>query len=322
MNPILLPLGPGKPSQGHPPHLNGFIAANPRPNNYTNGLQLSSQTPYGPHIPTTINTVSGGSAGTASGGSGLTGTNGVAQEEISTIFVVGFPDDMQEREFQNMFTFSAGFEAATLKIPNKEYTSYGGITSSVVGQSGLRSGNLGGNYGYQGSNDPYNLVTVKSGGVVVDSGRDFTMFWPAAPVDDGGPGGNGHFFGGSGGAPRKQIIGFAKFRTREEALLARDMLQGRRVDIEKGSVLKAEMAKKNLHTKRGVGPVVPGGATSGGTSLGPTAPNGLASNSLAYGGGVTQGLPVLQQQFGGGQDLYNKRIGMNEKMTTEGRERS
>ncbi|OBZ70991.1 Dihydroorotase [Grifola frondosa] len=40
-------------------------------------------------------------------------------------FVVGFPDDMQEREFQNMFTFSAGLEAATLKIPNNEFTSYG-----------------------------------------------------------------------------------------------------------------------------------------------------------------------------------------------------
>ena len=40
------------------------------------------------------------------------------QEEITTIFVVGFPDDMQEREFQNMFTFATGFEAAILKIPS------------------------------------------------------------------------------------------------------------------------------------------------------------------------------------------------------------
>jgi hypothetical protein len=30
---------------------------------------------------------------------------------------VGFPDDMAEREFQNMFTFCPGFEAAALKIP-------------------------------------------------------------------------------------------------------------------------------------------------------------------------------------------------------------
>lgn len=38
-------------------------------------------------------------------------------EEISTLFVVGFPENMQEREFQNMFMFSPGFEAATLKVP-------------------------------------------------------------------------------------------------------------------------------------------------------------------------------------------------------------
>lgn len=40
------------------------------------------------------------------------------REEISTIFVVGFPEDMQEREFQNMFLFSSGFEAAMLKVPS------------------------------------------------------------------------------------------------------------------------------------------------------------------------------------------------------------
>lgn len=51
---------------------------------------------------------------------------------------------------------------------------------------------------------------------------------------------------------RKQIIGFAKFHTRADALHARDVLSGRRVDAEKGSILKAEMAKKNLHTKRGL----------------------------------------------------------------------
>jgi hypothetical protein len=39
-------------------------------------------------------------------------------EEISTLFVVGFPENMQEREFQNMFMFSPGFEAATLKVPS------------------------------------------------------------------------------------------------------------------------------------------------------------------------------------------------------------
>lgn len=36
-------------------------------------------------------------------------------DDVTTIFVVGFPDDMHEREFQNMFIFAKGFEAASLK---------------------------------------------------------------------------------------------------------------------------------------------------------------------------------------------------------------
>ncbi|KAJ2581963.1 hypothetical protein GGH95_001796, partial [Coemansia sp. RSA 1836] len=100
-------------------------------------------------------------------------------DDITTIFVGGIPDDMKEREFQNMFTFSPGFEAATLKFPSP------------------------------------------------DDGFD----------KDG---------------QKKQIIGFAKFHTRTEALEARDVLTGRLVDAEKYCVLKAEMAKKNLHTKRGL----------------------------------------------------------------------
>ncbi|KAJ7887539.1 hypothetical protein B0H14DRAFT_2337692, partial [Mycena olivaceomarginata] len=228
------------------------------------------------------------------------GPMGAMQEDISTIFVVGFPEDMQEREFQNMFTFSPGFEAATLKIPNKEYTAYGGVgvlsPQQQPSQQQQPNGNAtqqqqpalrgGGTYNaYAGSNDPYNLVTVNQGGVLVDAGREGGIAsWPAPaaqpqaaapnPNEDGqaqqqppafAPGGVS--VGGAGILPpRKQIIGFAKFRTREEALGARDVLQGRRVDIDKGAVLKAEMAKKNLHTKRGVGPV--GGGVVGGGMVG------------------------------------------------------
>lgn len=144
-----------------------------------------------------------------------------------------------------MFTFSSGFEAATLKIPNKEFTAYG---SGTGGQSGPTA-----RMQYPGANDPYNLVTVNQGGVVVDGGRDGpTTSWPSATDES-------HFVPSNLPVqpPRKQIIGFAKFRTRQEALEARDILQGRRVDIERGAVLKAEMAKKNLHTKRGPG-VPPG----------------------------------------------------------------
>ncbi|KAG0167156.1 hypothetical protein DFQ28_006237, partial [Apophysomyces sp. BC1034] len=134
----------------------------------TNGQNLSQVATYVQQLPNNQTTTTNGTT---------TGIN----EEISTIFVVGFPDDMQEREFQNMFIFSPGFEAATLKVPSKDQ-----------------------------EEDP-GLNNINN--------------------------------------PRKQIIGFAKFRTRFEALESRDILNGRRVDAEKGSMLKAEMAKKNLHTK-------------------------------------------------------------------------
>ncbi|KAF7332518.1 RRM domain-containing protein [Mycena kentingensis (nom. inval.)] len=225
---------------------------------------MHSQTPYGPHVPANIPM-------------GPPPNNiPPPHEDISTIFVVGFPEDMQEREFQNMFTFSPGFEAATLKIPNKEYTAYG-LPPNGPSPQQRALGGAGQYNSYAGSNDPYNLLTVNQGGLVIDAGRDGITSWPAPPDDPNAlglgpvpsahsmPPPTGHF------APRKQIIGFAKFRTREEALGARDVLQGRRIDIEKGAVLKAEMAKKNLHTKRGVGPVA-GPAMVGGNSGPPPPP--------------------------------------------------
>ena len=196
-------------------------------------------------------------------------------------------DLVQEREFQNMFTFSLGFEAATLKIPNKEYTAYG--SSGPTTSQPFRGGSSYAPYLNSGQNDPYNIVTVNQGGVVVDNGRDGpTTSWPplAMPLADDA----GHFQGGAGTQPpRKQIIGFAKFRTRQEALDARDILQGRRIDVEKGAVLKAEMAKKNLHTKRGVG-IGNTNSGSGSISLNGVSPLGNLSNNvggLANLGGLT-----------------------------------
>lgn len=194
-----------------------------------------------------------------------------------------------------MFTFSTGFEAATLKIPNKEYTAYGGPGGNVPGNSALplRSGAMNfAQYG-SGSNDPYNLVTVNQGGVVVDGGRDgTTASWPSTLTLPSGQDSldvvNGHFGGVTQAQnsmpPRKQIIGFAKFRSRQEALEARDVLQGRRVDIEKGAVLKAEMAKKNLHTKRGVGLMGVGVGGAGGIAGMMGGANGGALSSEALGG--------------------------------------
>ena len=259
---------------------NGSHSQPPYQTSYGNGLGghsvvhgLHTQPQFGPPLPG--NGAGPGQGGAQSGGvagaPSMNHTNGPtpgsqAQEEISTIFVVGFPDDMsvrnrplprpcdrsrshyyfcyQEREFQNMFTFSSGFEAATLKIPNKESTSYGNVNGQAGRPQGLTMP-------FGGSSDPYNHLTMNQGGVLIDGGRDGPMTsWPAsAPNDDS------HFMQNNMPMqpPRKQIIGFAKFRTREQALEARDVLQGRRVDVEKGAVLKAEMAKKNLHTKRGPG---------------------------------------------------------------------
>jgi len=46
--------------------------------------------------------------------------------------------------------------------------------------------------------------------------------------------------------PHRQIIGFARFRTRHDALAALDTLQGMCVDVQKGSLLQAELARNNL----------------------------------------------------------------------------
>ena len=40
------------------------------------------------------------------------------QADISTIFIIGFPDDFKERELINMFLFAPGFEGAVLKSTN------------------------------------------------------------------------------------------------------------------------------------------------------------------------------------------------------------
>ncbi|KAF9984052.1 hypothetical protein BGZ75_004385 [Mortierella antarctica] len=166
--------------------------------NGLSGLSLAAQglgNGYGSHTSSLSSGLFGfnnasNSNSNSNGGSLFNNTasnNGGNQEEISTIFVVGFPEDMQEREFQNMFVFTPGFEAATLKIPNKDQQEDDALTLGVNGVN-----------------------------------------------------------------PRKQIIGFAKFRSHQEALQAISVLSGRRVDAEKGSLLKAEMAKKNLHTRRGL----------------------------------------------------------------------
>ena len=79
--------------------------------NSWNGMHIQSQTPYGPHLQTATGSAGPGpspnSAIVLNGMSHFNGTNGGAppgnaQEEISTIFVVGFPEDMQVRVKSNI----------------------------------------------------------------------------------------------------------------------------------------------------------------------------------------------------------------------------
>jgi hypothetical protein len=84
----------GKPAGGplsHHSQHSGYIHSSQVP--FTNSIHLQSQTPYGPHLQTN-------GPPTSNGATSVNHVNGVpsansAQEEISTIFVVGFPEDMQ-----------------------------------------------------------------------------------------------------------------------------------------------------------------------------------------------------------------------------------
>jgi collagen type II alpha len=200
---------------------------------------------------------------TAQQSSGLSGGSTLmsagAPEEITTVFIVGFPDDMTEREFANMFLFAKGFEASTLKIPAGGPTVPGGPHRP---ENGALSGPGG----------PYNAVTMPGAGLFDLAGpgppggwdeHSLSLALSRAGAGDAfsslsNLGGLSSALQGLGGPSNsmtpggkiKQIIGFAKFRTRSEALEARDALNGRKIDAERGCVLKTEMAKKNLHTKQ------------------------------------------------------------------------
>lgn len=41
----------------------------------------------------------------------------LSDEVVTTVYINGFPDDFKERELQNLFIFSRGFEGCSLRIP-------------------------------------------------------------------------------------------------------------------------------------------------------------------------------------------------------------
>ncbi|RXK37390.1 hypothetical protein M231_05377 [Tremella mesenterica] len=170
-------------------------------------------------------------------------------EVISTIFVVGFPDDMQEREFANLFTFAPGFEAATLKFPSgqrhREPTA--ALLAELQHLAALQQEHGEGNQpGLEDAIAALQLSATASTSASTTPSAAISLT-PSAPSNP--------MLGGGGPTlpsipPRRQTIGFARFRSRADALSAKEHLQGRRIDVLTGATLKAEMAKKNLHTKR------------------------------------------------------------------------
>lgn len=213
-----------------------------------------------------------------------------SQDDISTIFVVGFPEDMAEREFQNMFIFSTGFEAATLKIPSaappqrerpvadlaKANAANGAWDPFSSGPNPPDAGQYEDAYGNQvldGSNGSSNNPSALALALANGQPRDGAV---------------------SPAGARKQSIGFAKFRTRALALAARDQLSGKKVDAS-GATLKAEMAKKNLHTKRGLAAEGPF-AHSGPPPLNPAMP-GLDGSALARLAQAGQLNPAMLAEF-------------------------
>lgn len=88
-------------SSNQPPPPSHVSTYGPQTAAYSNGLHISSQTPFGPHVasPNSGPLLNGNASiglppGINQANMLLSGTNG-QHEDISTIFVVGFPEDMQ-----------------------------------------------------------------------------------------------------------------------------------------------------------------------------------------------------------------------------------
>lgn len=140
--------------------------------------------------------ISNSSSSTSSSGASSPTSSNNSPIDISTIFIIGFPDDFKERELTNMFLFAPGFEGAVLKTTCIS-------TCPAYFQSATTTTNS--------SNSNSNSVTEDP--------------------------------------QRKQLIGFVKFSKPAEALYALEILNGRILDLERGLVLKAEIAKKNFYIK-------------------------------------------------------------------------
>ncbi|GAA5888809.1 hypothetical protein JCM6882_002861 [Rhodosporidiobolus microsporus] len=245
---------------------------------------LANPTPI-PLSLASLSLAAGGTASAVAGGSVSGAESITSSDDISTIFVVGFPDDMTEREFQSMFLFADGFEAATLKVPaataaQREWERDVGaavVAAAAAVAAAASSSHGGSDAGHGGASseeapleqqqqqqqpasalpphlakDPFAAVR-EAAGSPLGGGSSSSANGASTPLSVNGGSSTGAGAGAAGA--RKQIIGFARFKTRQQALEAKEVLTGKKVDPERGGTLKAEMAKKNLHTKKGGGAV-------------------------------------------------------------------
>lgn len=191
-----------------------------------------------------------------------------------------------------MFTFSPGFEAATLKFPagstRREPAAalLAELTQLAASQNGLAEGH--GEMAGPGLEEA--LAALQMGGTANTSSSTTPSaamsLTPSAP--------SGPTFGGPilpQLSTRRQTIGFARFKARADAVAAKEHLQGRKIDSLTGATLKAEMAKKNLHTKRAtsreelVGLLLRSGRLAG--LMNAAGQQAMAASAMAGSGGLT-----------------------------------
>ena len=160
---------------------------------------------------------------------------------------------MQEREFQNIFTFSPGFEAATLKYPSgsRPREPAAALLAELQQLAAQQD------HALNLASDPHALDEAISALQLSATGASSSSSTtPSAAISLTPSAPSGPLLTNATLPPiptRRQTIGFARFKSRPDALAAKEHLQGRKIDHITGATLKAEMAKKNLHTKRNTG---------------------------------------------------------------------
>lgn len=151
----------------------------------------------------------------------------LSAEDVSTVFLVGLPDDMSERELTNMFLFCPGFECALLGCRGKIDEEIRQIIPSLLipsaSASAMDSSPQSSSYSSSEASSAQPSVAVAASNVMSSSSAS------SKSVKGG-----------------KQLIGLIKLESNQKALEVCDFLNGKSVDREKGFALVASLTKKDL----------------------------------------------------------------------------